>query len=166
MLGERRSSKRTVPKAHEQKYRRKQKIAGKTSRTVKYLNREIIEELHKAIILKTHDKIPERAHILNPSALELALELPKKCLFGQELYPDLFEKASVLIRELIKGHPFEAANKRTGYMSALIFLDENGYHLESDIDEAISLTIKIAMDKANVGEVAEWLRNHSKLARC
>ena len=99
---------------------------------------------------------------MNPSALELALELPKKCLYGQELYPDLFEKAAVLMRELIKGHPFEAANKRTGYMAALIFLDENGYTLRSPIDEAVSVTLRIAMDKADVEEVAEWLRNHSK----
>ena len=102
---------------------------------------------------------------MNPSALELALELPKKCLYGQELYPDLFEKAAVLMRELIKGHPFEAANKRTGYMAALTFLDENGYNLESNVEDAVSITIGIAMDKTDVEVVAEWLRNHSKRRR-
>ncbi len=98
---------------------------------------------------------------MKPSALELALELPKKCLYGQELYPDLFEKAAVLMRELIKGHPFEAANKRTGYMAALIFLSENGVAIDSNVEDAVSLTLRIAMDKAGVEEVAEWLRNHS-----
>lgn len=89
------------------------------------------------------------------------MELPKKCLYGRELYPDLFEKAAVLMRELIKGHPFEAANKRTGYMAALIFLNENGIDINSSIDDAVSITLRIAMDKAGVEEVTEWLRNHS-----
>ena len=162
MQGGRSGSRRKVSKAHDQKHKAAQETSGKTRRVVRYLNRKTVEELHRAIIFETHDKIAERSHVLNPSALELALELPKKCLYGQELYPDLFEKAAVLMRELIKGHPFEAANKRTGYMAALIFLDENGYTLRSPIDEAVSVTLRIAMDKADVEEVAEWLRNHSK----
>ena len=162
MQGGRSSSGRKVPKAFDKKHKAKQEAFGKTRRVVRYLNRETVEELHRAIILETYGKLAERSYILNPSVLELALELPKKCLYGQELYPDLFEKAAVLIRELIKGHPFEAANKRTGYMAALTFLDENGYDLESNIDEAVSVTIRIAMDEADVEEVAEWLRNHSK----
>ena len=155
------SSGRKVPKAHGSKHQAKQSSFGKTRRIVRYLNRQTIEELHRAIIFATHNKIAERSFILNPSALELALELPKKCLYGQEIYPDLFEKAAVLMRELIKGHPFEAANKRTGYMAAVIFLSENGVDIESSIDDAVTLTLRIAMDKAGVEEVAEWLRNHS-----
>ena len=155
------SSGRKVPKAHGSKHQAKQGPSRKTRRVVRYLNRQTIEELHQAIILETSDKIPESSHILKPSALEAALELPKKCLYGQELYPDLFEKAAVLMRELIYGHPFEAANKRTGYMAALIFLSENGFDIGSTVDEAISLTLRIATDKANVKEVAEWLRKRS-----
>jgi death on curing protein len=156
------SSRRTVPKAHDQKHKTKQKTAGKTRKTVRYLNRKIIEELNRAIILETHDKIPERSHILNPSALELALDLPKKCLYGQELYPDIFQKAAVLMRELIRGHPFEAANKRTGYLAALTFLDENGYTLGSSIDETVDLTIRVALDKTSIEEITEWLKARSK----
>jgi death-on-curing protein len=153
---------RKVPTANESKHKEKQKNSGKTRRTIRYLNREILQELHRAIILETYNMISERSHVLNPSALELALELPKKSLYGHELYPDLFEKAAVLMMELIKGHPFEAANKRTGYMAAVTFLDENGYCIESNVDDAVSLTIRIAMDKVDVEEVAGWLRKHSK----
>jgi len=155
------SSERKIPKAHDHKHKAAQKASGKTRRIVRYLNRKTVEELHRAIIIETHDKIAERSHVLNLGTLELALELPKKCLYGKELYPDLFDKAAVLMRELIKGHPFEAANKRTGYMAALTFLDENGYSLESDVDETVSLTIRIAIDEADVKDVAEWLRKHS-----
>jgi death on curing protein len=132
---------------------------------VKYLNRKIVEELHRAIILETRDTVPEQTHVLKPGVLELALELPRKCMYGQELYPDLFEKAAVLMRELIRGHAFEAANKRTGYMAALTFLDENGYALTSVVDDAISFTVRIAMDELSVKEVADWLRGHSEPRR-
>lgn len=128
---------------------------------MKYLSREIVEELHHAIILETHSTVAEHAHVLNPGVLELALELPRKCLYGRELYPDLFDKAAVLMRELIRGHAFEAANKRTGYMSVLTFLDENGYILSSSDKEAAAFTTKIAMAEADVPEVADWLRKHA-----
>jgi death-on-curing protein len=164
MQGRRSGSRRKLSKTYGQKHKAKQKDSSRTRQNLmlKYLNRKIVEELHAAIIAETHDQVPERSHVLNPSALELALELPKKCLYGQELYPDLFDKASVLMRELIRGHAFEAANKRTGYMAALTFLDENGYDLESTVDEAKLITTEIAMDKVDVKEVAKWLRKHSK----
>ncbi len=150
---------RKVPEANDSKCKTKSEASRKTRRVIRYLTRDAIEELHQAIISETHDLIPERSHILNPSALELAIELPKKSLYGQELYPDLFEKAAVLMRELIIGHPFEAANKRTGYMAALMFLDENGVSMQSNVDEAVDLTLRIAMDKIDAEKVAEWLKN-------
>jgi len=129
---------------------------------VKYLNRKAVEEIHKAVISETCDIVPERPNILNPNMLELALDLPKQRLYGRELYPTLFDKAAVLMRELIRGHVFEAANKRTGYMCAVIFLDENGYALRSSEEEAESLTTKIAIDEVDVKEIAEWLRKHAQ----
>ena len=129
---------------------------------MKYLTRRVVEEIHRTVILETPGRVPERPHILNPDMLELALDLPKQHLYGKELYPDLFEKAAVLMRELIRGHVFEAANKRTGYMCALTFLDENGYILSSSVEEAESITTRIATGEADIEEIAEWLRKHSK----
>ena len=99
---------------------------------------------------------------MNPSMLDLALDLPKQHLYGRELYSDLFDKAAVLMRELIRGHVFESANKRTGYMCAVTFLEENGYVLRSSEGEAESFTTKIAIGEADVEEIAEWLRKHSR----
>jgi|SRR5579883_1751836 len=35
---------------------------------------------------------------------------------GQDLHPDPFEKAAVLIDGIVHGHPFEDGNKRTGFL--------------------------------------------------
>jgi death-on-curing family protein len=66
------------------------------------------------------------------------------------------------MRELIRGHAFEAANKRVGIMAALTFLDENGYTFHCSVNDAKTMTTRIAMDQADVGTVSTWLRKHSK----
>ena len=43
-------------------------------------------------------------------------------------YPgDLFDKAAVLFRSLVKNHPFLDGNKRTAVLSVSMFLHRNGY---------------------------------------
>jgi len=88
--------------------------------------------------------------------------MPQMILHGKELYPDLFEKAAVLMRELICGHVFEGANKRTGYMCAWTFLRINGYLLQSKEKEGDEFTTKIAEGKLKMSQIAKWLRSHSK----
>ena len=71
MQGRRSGSERKLSKTHGQKHKTKQKDSARARQniTVKYLNRKIVEELHGAIIAETHDQVPERAHVLNPSVL-------------------------------------------------------------------------------------------------
>lgn len=133
-----------------------------SSPEINYLDKNVVKEIHQAIIAETFDKIPESAHILNPSALDNALDVPKTSLFGYEVHPDLFVKAAVFTRELVRGHAFEAANKRTGYVCAITFLEQNGYVLESSDDEADWFTSQIAMDKLSLAEITDWLSKHSK----
>jgi death-on-curing family protein len=64
--------------------------------------------------------------------------------------------------ELIRGHVFEAANKRTGYTCAVTFPDEHGYVSRSSEEEAESLTTKTTIGEADVDEIAEWLRKHAR----
>ena len=131
---------------------------------MKYLTREAVEEIHLRVLSETEGKayVRERPHILNPDMLEMALELPKKRLYGRELYPDLFEKAAVLMRELILGHVFESANKRTGYVCAVVFLRQNGYVISSSAEEAVELTTGVATGRYGIKEIANWLRRHSR----
>jgi len=119
---------------------------------VKYLTRKANEEVHLRVLCETEKEayVRERPHILNLGMLEMALELPKKRLYGRELYPDLFEKAAVLMRELIVGHVFEAANKRTGYVCAVVFLRQNGYIVSNSAEEAVELTTGIATGRYGI----------------
>jgi len=155
---------RKVPSVSRRGYKGEQNAIGKTSKEVKYLTKEAVKEIHLRVLSETEKKthVHERPHILNPGMLEMALELPKKRLYGRELYPDLFEKAAVLMRELIVGHVFEAANKRTGYICAVVFLRQNGYAVTGRAEEAEDLTIGIATGRYDIKYIAKWLKKHSR----
>lgn len=77
--------------------------------------------------------------------LESAANRPQSFVFGVEAYAGLFEKAAALLHGLVANHPFVDGNKRTGWMSAVVFLDVNGADmLEVDQDEAFKLVMEVA----------------------
>jgi death-on-curing protein len=91
--------------------------------------------------------------------LESAVHRPSAEMFGQEAYPDLVDKAAALLQSLAINHPFVDGNKRTAWLSCVVFLSVNGVDLRPDIDAAERLVIAVAtgaMDE--VGTIAEGLR--------
>jgi death on curing protein len=46
-------------------------------------------------------------------------------MFGQEMYPSIYEKAAAYLYHLVCNHPFNDANKRTGFAVTLVFLEVN-----------------------------------------
>lgn len=96
----------------------------------------------------------------------LSLEsAPRQKVFGKELYPTIFSKAALYTRDIIMNHPFLDGNKRTGIVTASIFLENNGYHFmanEGDIEE---FAVRIVENKLTVDIIAEWFKKHSKRIR-
>ncbi|WP_405465602.1 type II toxin-antitoxin system death-on-curing family toxin [Streptomyces jietaisiensis] len=91
--------------------------------------------------------------------LESAVHRPSASMFGQEAYPDLFDKAAALLQSLAGNHPFFDGNKRTAWVSCVVFLAMNGVQLRPDIDAAERLVIAVAtgaMDE--VKAISEALR--------
>jgi death-on-curing protein len=91
--------------------------------------------------------------------LESAVHRPSASMFGQEAYTDLFDKAAALLQSLAVNHPFFDGNKRTAWVSCVVFLAMNGVQLRPDIDAAERLVIAVAtgaMDE--VKAISEALR--------
>ncbi|MGH2633735.1 MAG: type II toxin-antitoxin system death-on-curing family toxin [Tepidiformaceae bacterium] len=63
---------------------------------------------------------------LHPGKLESALHRPRAEAFGEEFFPTLAEKASVLLQGIVIAHPFVDGNKRVGLGCMLAFLRMNG----------------------------------------
>lgn len=68
-------------------------------------------------------------NLLKRGSLEYALEEIDAVLFGEELHPNLFEKAATLIYKIIIGHVFHDGNKRTGLATGQLLIMMNGYDL-------------------------------------
>jgi death on curing protein len=59
--------------------------------------------------------------------LKSALGMPQATFGGVFLHTDIFEMAAAYIFHIVKNHPFINGNKRTGVVSAIVFMALNGY---------------------------------------
>lgn len=121
-------------------------------------------ELEKAFPRMEKGIIPEKEPLL-----QSIVEKPDRILFGVESpYQDLISKAAVMMEAITRWHIFVDGNKRTGLMTAFLYLYLNQTYLAIPID-SVKFTIKIAdnrkidPDSTNqlIQEIAEWLKKHS-----
>jgi len=91
--------------------------------------------------------------------LESSLTQPFQSIEGNELYPTLVDKGSMLYYFCIKNHPFEDGNKRMGIFSLLLYLYKNGYWLDATNDELFDITVYTASSKVeDMAEVVEKIK--------
>lgn len=125
---------------------------------MKFLTPEDIGIIHIQII----DASGGSQGIRDKNRIESAIASMQQEVFGQDLYPTIFEKAAVLMRGIIADHPFVDGNKRTGIMAALIFLNLNGYDtLELSDKELEDFAVQVAVEHLDVPMIAAWLNSAS-----
>jgi len=103
------------------------------------------------------------SNLLNESALDYLLDIVYAEMFGEPLYPSIFDKAGVYVFNIIANHVFSDGNKRTGLEAGLIFLKLNGYKLSDSITNPIltNFILDIASGKHTLETVQEWLKENS-----
>lgn len=119
---------------------------------------EQVVKLHSSLIEKTGGM----DGIRDQNLLDSALKSPFQTFGGNELYPDIFDKASQLCYSLVENHPFADGNKRIGVHLALLFLRLNNVTIEYSQIELIDFGLSIASGKMNKDEIKLWLLNHRK----
>ena len=91
--------------------------------------------------------------------LDSSLTQPFQSIEGNELYPTLVDKGSMLYYFCIKNHPFEDGNKRMGIFSLLLYLYKNGYWLDATNEELFDITVYTASSKVeDMAEVVEKIK--------
>lgn len=125
---------------------------------INYLTEKQIISINYKLILETSPG--EQIGVKEPSALNMAVESPKQEVFGQELYPTILLKAANLYRNIVMKHIFFNANKRTSFTCLEIFLYINGISIKVPTEEGIDFTVKIATDKLEEEEIAEWIKRY------
>jgi death-on-curing protein len=94
--------------------------------------------------------------------LEAALATQTQEVFGEELYPNVYQKAAALCRGIIGDHPFADGNKRTAMLTALTYVEINGLVFEAEPGELEDFAVQIAVEHLDVAAIAEWLQAHTK----
>lgn len=99
-----------------------------------------------------------------PEGLSLIVEQPQMVVFGHTLYPTIWLKAAYIMQKITKKHIFADGNKRTAYLTTLLFLKKNGYKLNFTADEGEALVMQITLAEDTENEmlkIAELLERHS-----
>lgn len=92
--------------------------------------------------------------VLDMSKLESALAQPRQGFGGQYLHEDMAAMAAAYLFHIVKNHPFEDGNKRTGAQAAIAFLNLNDIEFPFSEDELIKITMAVA-DKQGTMTKAE-----------
>ena len=95
--------------------------------------------------------------------LDSALARPQNLVaYGQ---PDAFDLAASYGFGIVKNHPFNDGNKRTGFTVAVLFLELNGYRFQAAEADAIVRTLALAAGAMKEAEYAAWLKANSSRNR-
>jgi death on curing protein len=106
----------------------------------------------------------DAAVLAKSSRLDLAdsaLHAPQAGFGDEEFYPDVFEKAAVLVCRLAWNHPLVDGNKRAAWVALIMFIEVNGGIWDPDppdIDDAEAAMQAIAAHQVDEAWTATWLR--------
>ncbi|WP_406085793.1 type II toxin-antitoxin system death-on-curing family toxin [Streptomyces virginiae] len=91
--------------------------------------------------------------------LDSALARPQSSVFGQDAYPDIWEKAAALMESLARNHGLVDGNKRIAWYATWVFLHMNGHPLDAgfDVDEAERFVLDVCQGSLDVPKIAAQL---------
>ena len=91
-------------------------------------------------------------------ALESALARPAATFGGEDLYPEIADKAAALMHLLALNHPFVDGNKRVAAFAAIVLAESNGHEFLATPDDLVETTLAVAEGQMAVEALAIWFR--------
>ncbi len=122
---------------------------------IKYLSLEQVLKMHDAFI----EKFGGLQGIRDMNLLLSAIETPKAAMFGNDLYPTVYNKAAAYLYHIVQNHPFNDANKRTGFGAAYLFLKANNVSILFDDESFESLVVEVAKGKKTKEEISYFFEH-------
>ena len=121
---------------------------------IKYPAIEKIEELNVLVLAFIKVKKSDKPELLSKSKLQDALT---QCMHSKG---DIYEKAAVLLKELVQKHPFASGNRRTALVVTRYFLKLNGANWRIDtLPDQFKVLIGIRESYYTLEEIKEWIKH-------
>ncbi len=121
--------------------------------------------LNRAVIIAIHEvQLAEHGGgtgVRDPGLLDSALGKPQQLNNYGEPPPDAAALAASYGYGISRNHPFIDGNKRTGYVSAELFLRLNGWRLTADDASCVVTMLAVAAGDITEEAFAAWLRAHA-----
>ena len=121
--------------------------------------------LNSAVIIAIHEvQLAEHGGgtgVRDAGLLDSALGKPQQLNNYGEPPPDAAALAASYGYGISRNHPFIDGNKRTGYVSAELFLRLNGWRLTADDASCVVTMLAVAAGDITEEAFAAWLRAHA-----
>lgn len=127
---------------------------------MKKLTVEAVFEINRRMIADYSEG--EMVGVKELGLLESAVERPFQTMFGDPLYPSLFDKATALFESIAKNHVFFNGNKRTALGSVMYFLYINDQKCVLPTDVAADLVVDFVTKKKSFVDVSKLLEENSQ----
>ena len=119
----------------------------------RWISSSVIHALHEELLAR----FGGLSGVRDEGLLDSALGRPHNLFaYGK---PTLFELAAEYAVGIIKNHPFLDGNKRTGFMTAYIFLMVNGMEFSAEEEMVVTQTRSMAAGEVDGAEYAAWLKS-------
>lgn len=90
------------------------------------------------------------------SALNMLVNAPKEIVFGQELYPTIYEKAAIFMINTATKHVFHNGNKRTAMAAMHLFMKLNNYETKWFFQEGIDFVLWIVQEHEETTDFEQY----------
>ena len=120
--------------------------------------------LAKLEVLAIHDRqLAEHggaAGIRDTGLLESAIARAQQhYAYGES---DIFDLAAAYTVGIVRNHPFIDGNKRTGFVTGILFVELNGRRFTASEPDATQAVLDLAAGEMSEGEFAAWLRDNTR----
>ena len=93
--------------------------------------------------------------------LQSALARPRQ-LFAYGESPSVIEIAAAYTAGIVRNHPFVDGNKRTGFVTGVLFLETNGYRFTASEEDATQAVLNLAAGILDENGFKTWLGGCAK----
>ena len=76
--------------------------------------------------------------------------------------PEMLELAAIYMARIVRNLPFVDGNKRTGFVTGILFLEVNGYGFHASEEDAAQAVLALAAGKLDEAGYGAFLRANTK----